>query len=272
MEQQKIILKWVLASVKITYKMLATSAEVFSRRCFGRRYAPKLLLSFCFCMVALALLQSGHPQESGAIVGYYIAIHFILVMYHICGMWRRRTPVQSYSTGQSWEIWQRLNINPTIAKSVIDPLLNVIAGLLLYHESHLLSVWLQLGGLCLFIKEFLFNWEFGNRVLDSLDARMEGERIGTAVRQQTNPQAGGEQAVIPVAEVNTAQIPANQAHQFYAGLDPALQRLMARPNQNPPRVVFRPHNPTAATRNQNRPLRKNLRRNGAPRPRPPWES
>ena len=131
----------------------------------------------------------------------------------------------------------------------------------------------MLGAICLFIKEFLAHYQFVSRIVDAIDARLEGERIGAGVRQRTTPQGGGEQGVIPVAPADPGQPPAGPIRQIVSLLDPALQRLIAQPNQNRStnRIVVGPANPPGATRNSNRPVEKRRRINGAPRPRPPWE-
>jgi len=117
---------------------------------------------------------------------------------------------------------------------------------LLMPANSLVSLWLQLGGFCLFAKGLLSYRQLGNRVQDSIDARLEGERIGTGVRQQTTPQGDREQRVNPVVEAEPAQPTPNSLPQIYSRLDPALQQLVATQNQNHP-------NPPAANP-QARPL------------------
>ena len=242
MEQLKTILKFHFRSAKIGFKMLAVSAEVFCRHSFGRRYAPTLLASFLCCYVVLCLLLPPMMRHQySTLINVYIYIYLFLVLYHIGSMWRRRANTQSYSNGQSWEFWQRLNVNPILVKILLEPLMVVLIGLLLFPANNLLSIWLQLGGVCLFIKEFLAYLEFGNRVLDSVDARLEGERIGTGVRQHTTPQAAGGQQINPVLPVEPDPAPVSSIEQIYARLEPALQRLMGSPSQDSPNTSAANH-------------------------------
>ena len=235
MEQLKTILKFHFRSAKVAYKMFAVSAEVFCRHSFGQRYALTLLASLLGNYVFLGvLLQPVVRQQHSALIDDYLLIFFVLVIYHICSMWRRRANIQSYSNGQSWDFWRRLNVNPNLVKTTLEPLMVLLIGALLFSANNLLSIWLQLAGVCLFIKEFLANLEFGNRVLDSVDARLEGERIGTGVRQHTTPQAAGGQQVNPVLPVEPEPAPVSSIEQIYTRLEPALQRLMGSPNQDSP--------------------------------------
>jgi hypothetical protein len=246
MKQLRTILKWVLPSVKIAYKMLAISAEVFCRHSFGRRYVPTLLASFFCSWMALSLFRRVVPQAFPALIDIYLLLFFILILYHLARMWRPRPTIHSYSSGQSWGFWSRHNLNSNIVRILIEPLIIVLVALLLLPANSLLSLWLLLGAVSLFIKELLSSWQFRNRVLDSLDARLEGERIGTAVRQQTAPQGPRDQRVNAVVAAEPAQPPADSIQQIYSRLDPALQQLVATPNQN------RPASPLVVIRHQGR--------------------
>jgi len=256
MNHLRTISRWALPSAKFTYNILAVSAEAFCRHSFGRRYAPSLLVSFCCCFVALNLGRANGPQLVPALTDIYLLIFFILVLYHIARMWRQRATIHSHSTGQSWEFWQRFDIQPIIVKTLLEPIIHVLAGLLIYPLNNVLSVWLLFAGLCLFIKEFIANRHYSNRVRDAVDARIEGERIGTGVRQQTAPQGNREQRVAPVVAAGPALPPGDSIQQIYSRLDPALQRLVAPPNENRPnsRVPNRPTTPLVVIRNQTRPV------------------
>lgn len=160
MRPLKIILKWVLPSVKIAYRMLAVSAEVFCRHTFGPRYAPSLLASFIFCFVSMACLRAIFPNESSPIIGIYLFSYFILIIYHLVRMWRPRTPTHSYSSGYSWEFWERLNITPAFVKIFFEPAILEIVGFAIRPANVLLSVWLAAAGLCLCLKEFFLSGGF----------------------------------------------------------------------------------------------------------------
>ncbi len=195
MEALRTILKWALPSSKFAYKMLATSAEVFCRHSFGRRYMPTMLLSFVICMAALKLFSFAETPPYPGLVDGYLLIFFALLLYHFVQMRRTGPGIHSTSSGRSWPFWSRFNFNPNAVKMLIEPLINFLAGVAILPANRLLSVWLQLAGICLFIKGSLAYNQFRNRVQDTLDARIDGEGIGTAARQQAAPQRTGEQAV-----------------------------------------------------------------------------
>ena len=263
MLQLKTILKWLLPSVKFTCKMLAVSGEVFCRHSFGQRYLATLLVSFIFSFVILLLQRATALVNQPTTVDIYLLTYFILILYHACQMWRPHTAVHSYSNGQSWGFWERLPIKPVIVRIIIEPAVLIVAGRLLRPANDFLSAWIQAAGLCLSGKEIIAYWHHGNRVLDALDARLEGERVGTDVRQHSTPRAGGEQRVNPAVTVEPGQPTADSIQQIYSRIDPALQRLIGATNQDRPntaplvRVVNRritqrkPANPPGAVRRIN---------------------
>jgi hypothetical protein len=247
MNHLKTTLKWVLPSIKAVYNLLAVNAEVFCRHSFGRRYAPTLLASFFFCFVIMAVLQAARRKGSSTVIHFYLFTYFVLVLYHLVRMWHPRRNVHSRSSGQSWEFWRRFNAPPTVIKSLFEPAALVVTGVLIYPVNVLLAGWIQAAGVCLFAKELLDNWKHRNRVLDASDARLEGDRISTGIRQYSTTQSGGEQGVSPVAAVQQPQLPANSIQQIYSRLDPALQQLVAAPLQTYP-------NPLTPNRRVNRPV------------------
>jgi len=243
-----------LISVKIAYKMLAVSAEVFCRHSFGPRYTPSLVAGFLFCFLTMTLVSAFDPLKSSPVISLYLFIYFVLAVYHIFKMWRPRAAAHSYSSGLSWGFWERLNVSPTFIKILFEPAIQVLVGVVMLPVSRLLSNWLIFAGICLATKEFLTFWRQWNRVLDSSDARIEGERITTGVRRYTTPQTGREQRAGQVTAVEQAQPPANSIQQIYSRLDPALQQLVATPNQNNPPAQNRPVVRPAVVRNQDRPV------------------
>jgi hypothetical protein len=233
MKRIKTILKWALRSAKVSYNLMAVNAEVLCRHSFGQRYAPSLLASFFFCFVTMTVLQA-LANRSSAFVGFYLLFYFFLVLYDLGRMWLPRRTLHSYSNGQSWGFWRRCGLRPSIVQMLFEPAVVVLIGLLVLRGSVLLSVWLQVAGLCLFIKEAISKWQQHNRVLDGVDARLEGERINTGIRRYTTPQSGGDQRASRVVAVEEAQQPTTSIAQIHSRLDPALQQLISSPNQNRP--------------------------------------
>jgi hypothetical protein len=254
MEHLKTALKWALPSAKFAYKMLAISAEVICRHSFGRRYAINLLASYVFCLAVTGLMRFGAMELRPDLLKSYLLIYAILMIYHLACMWRHQPNLHSHSSGQSWGIWEQLHFNSTAVKILVEPLLFVLTGAALLEANIILSLWLQFGGLCLFYKGLSAHWNFRNRVMDSMDARLEGERIGGGVRQQTAPRGGRTQGANPVTMAEPAQQPADAGPQMYNNLDPALRRLIGAPNQTQPNPApaTQPGTPLVIVRNRRR--------------------
>ena len=250
------ILKWLLPSVKFTCKMLAVSGEVFCRHSFGQRYAATLLASFFFSLAILMLQRVTALDNNPTPVDAYLLTFFVLVLCHIGRMWRPRTAIHSYSNGQSWSFWERLRIKPILVRMFAEPIALIYIGMLFRSYNDFLSAWIQAAGLCLSGKEIIDYWHHGNRVLDSVDARLEGERLGSDVRQHSTPQASGGQRNRPMVTVEPGQPLDTSVQQSYSRLDPALQQLLAANQQPRPNVspANRPANRQNARRHHAGPL------------------
>src|ERR1039458_8035729 len=225
---KKIILKWLLPSAKLACKLMAVSAEVFCRHSFGLRYGLWLIGSFLLCFGYTGLVGMANPGVTWHLLDFYLSIFLLLLLFHVVGLCRQRPPLRdSYSTGQSWQFWQRIGFSQNTVHLVFEPGLHVLVGVILFPFDHSLSVWLQTAGVCLFIKEIIVQWQEYEHLLDALDSRVEGERMSQAVRRYTTPQSGGEQPVNPVTPVQPARHPGSPGAQCVRDLDPALRRMMS---------------------------------------------
>lgn len=227
-QTKKIILKWLLPSVKLAYKLLAVSAEVFCRHSFGWRYGFQLVGGFLLCFLYTILIRAAAPSMTSHLLDIYLWIFFLLSLVHLIGLCRQRPPIpHSYSTGQSWQFWQRIGFGQNAVHLVFEPGLHVLAGVIIYSVDSPLSVWLQTAGVCLFIKEIISLWQHHEHLLDALDSRIEGQRISQAVRQHSAPQSGGEQPVNPVTPAQPSRQPISPLAQIVRNLDPALRRIIS---------------------------------------------
>jgi len=225
---RKIILKWLLPSAKLGFKLLAVSAEVFCRHSFGLRYGLWLAGSFALCAGYTCFVVMVFPGAKPDFLVIYVWILSLLVLFHVAGLCLQRPPLPpSYSTGQSWHFWQRIGFSQFTMHIVIEPGLHVVAGVIIFPVDRFLSVWLHAAGVCLFVKEIIVWWNDYEQLLDALDSRAEGERISRAVRQYTAPQSGREQPVTPVtpAQVSPQQIVPLAPN--VRSLDPALRRMLS---------------------------------------------
>jgi len=253
-------LKWLLPLAKLVYRMMAVSAEVLCRHSFGQRYAPQLFGSLLLAFLYAGLISIAMPQRPPRLFGTYLLIFFLMICYHLFRMFRpRAVPLHSFWPGQSWDFWGRYRLRPGLVRLIFEPGLVVLIGFLVLRTDSGLAIWLQISGLCLFIKEFIFQWQHRNRLLDALDARAEGERLNTGIRTHTVPESDGERTATPVVPARPAVPTRNQTGQFVRNLDPALQRLLAAGNQATPNPA-RPMN----TANPQAPRRVQLRRHRTP--------
>ena len=68
-------------------------------------------------------------------------------------------------------------------------------------------------------------------MLDAVDARLDGERMTEAVRNQLNPGSSHGQSFNPVVSAQPVASTQSGPLDFRAGLDPALRRLMTEAHQ-----------------------------------------
>lgn len=209
--------------------MTATSAEAFCRYSFGKRYVPWIIASFLFCSAFTGLMQFADLQRPAPLMGLYLFAFFILVLFHIAFLCRpSRVSIHSQSCGKSWPLWQRFTRSERKTQALIEPAVHIIASIIVLKADQLLSMWLLAAGLCLFAKEAITGWNQHIGLLDTVDARIEGERMNTAVRGTTSAPNSGDQTATPVvAAQRTQQQQQNSLPQIIRNLDPALRRMIA---------------------------------------------
>jgi hypothetical protein len=228
MRQTKTILKWALPSIKLAHRVLAPSAEIFLRHSFGQRYTFMLIASFSAFTGYVLLTEIFAPPDETPLMGIYLLIFLCLLVFHIWTMFR--TPlgrIQSDSCGQSHEFWERGGITPTYAQLFAEPAVTFLIGMLILHVDDALAVWLMLAGTSLFAKEVARKWRGWNRVLDALDARIDGEQMNTTVREYNTPQSGGAQAASLVTVARPHQREDRPLEAILNNLEPDVRRLVS---------------------------------------------
>ena len=169
---KKIILKWLLPSAKLACKLIAVSAEVFCRHSFGMRYGLRLVGSFLLCFGYASLVGLAIPAATSHLLDIYLWIFSLLLLFHIVGLCRQRPPLpHSYSTGQSWQFWQRFGFGQNTVRLVFEPGLHIVAGVIVSPVDNALAVWLESAGVCLFIKEMITLRQEYKHLLDALGCR-----------------------------------------------------------------------------------------------------
>ena len=245
MKQTKIISKWVLASVKIFYRFLAVSAEVFCRHTFGVRYVNDLLISFGIFLLFVFTVGSLSGNKS-PFLKIYLALYSVLICYHIVSMFRRQNQaVHSHSIGSPWPFWRHLNLKPMLLNLLVEPGCVWLIGYSLFSRDEVLSLWIQLSALSLLAKRAISEWNKWHHLMDVLDTRIEGERLNEAVRERSAPRARTTSGTTPVSAGQAPEQPRppgeHSLDSIFGNLDPALRRIFtpssAEPVSNPSRPV-----------------------------------
>lgn len=229
MRRIKTISKWALISVKIAYRVFAISAEVLCRHSFGQRYASELILGSVSCFLYVSVCEIYRGKTTTSLLTLYLVVYVFLVCYHLLSIWSgRRVAGYSVSNGEPWKFWHHLPISTQIVKIVFEPCLLILGACIISPYDAALSFWLIGSGISHLLKQAIFLLRLHRRVLDALDARIEGEHMSEAVRRYRTPGAAQAQAA-PTVVVTTRAAPSRSEtlEEIVNNLDPALRRLMS---------------------------------------------
>lgn len=245
MRHRKTILKWSLTSVKVAYRLLATSAETLCRHSFGERYWTNLLGSFAayFCYAALARIFA---HDDSPLVGSFCGFYCLLLAYHFIRIsLRGYIRVHSYWTGTSWNMWRRCYLPEGVIHILIEPGIIFLTGMIAGLRDVALATWLEAAALCLCVKETVSAWNQRRQVLDAIDARLESARMNESIQRRMRPRirGGGGQQLNPVTgAAPQSERPASQREMF-SNIDPALQNLFEDREGNAPAPQAPPRGP-----------------------------
>ena len=87
----------------------------------------------------------------------------------------------SYSTDDSWDLWQPLRIQKTTVQRYIEPVLAFLVGLSIYALDPFLGFWLISSAVALFVKEQVTRFKTARRILDASDARLQAQHLNTGL-------------------------------------------------------------------------------------------
>ena len=258
MPQIKTISRWALASAKIAYQLLAISAEVFCRHSFGVRYIGHLVAGLLSCCLYTMVMESGAYEKGSPLLPFYLSVYFGLVFYHLFSMARRGyAGVHSQSNGVPWILGNidaaQISAGQFFKSCILESGLLFILGLIISPFDRPLSAWLTGSGISHFVKGAIAAWKFRSRVLDALDARIEGGRISGAVRDNSSPNSTHTQATAAPVTGQPQHQQNRTMREIINNLDPALRRIISGQNLNPPQNE-RQANPQTARRYHAGPL------------------
>lgn len=166
--------KWLM-------RLLSASVETFIHFNFGRRYVHMLPCAFLLCIFCSNFAPSPH-----SLTNLFLFCFFALVVYHYIKVFLRkqRSGVEphSASTGESWEIWQRIGLAKTTINCYVEPVFCWIVGLHVTKIDPFLGLWLKSAAVALFVKEQIKRFKFNKRIIDSNDAKVEAQALNAALK------------------------------------------------------------------------------------------
>jgi len=172
--------------------LLSASLEVFMRHHLGRRYMLTVLLAFFLCT-----FYSSAVARRAPLIGLFWLAFFIRLIYQFCynSILRQQGQPEQHtlSTGESADIWRRLEIRQTTVQRYIEPALGLLAGLLVFTLDRFLGLWLALCAVALFIKEQFILFRTTRRIMDTADARLEAQQFNTSLNQYVSRPGHGAQ-------------------------------------------------------------------------------
>jgi len=241
MRQIKTISKWALASAKIAYQLLAVSAEVFCRHSFGVRYIGHLVAGLLSCCLYTILVEEGPLEKGSPLLPFYLIAYSGLVSYHVLSMvCRGNAGVHSQSNGVPWILGNidaaQISAGQFFKSSILESGLLFVLGLIISPFDVPLSAWLTGAGISHFVKSAIASWKFRNRVLDAIDARIEGGRISEAVRDNSSPNSTHTQATAATVTGQPQHQQNSTLREIISNLDPALRRIISGLDSNSPQT------------------------------------
>jgi hypothetical protein len=132
--------------------------------------------------------------------------------------------VHSESNGVPWSFWRLTSEQLNGFQMFFEPFFFFLPGFIIAPWDAPLGGWLVGCAICHFIKGIISSWNQRNRLLDALDARLEGERMSSTVRRHNSPRRQDRPSTVVVAQYPQR---GSNARDIVNNLDPALRRLMA---------------------------------------------
>ena len=225
----------IFALVELLAAQFAKTIVVFLRWDFGERYfniSDFLGSAFTFLIVAGVLLfwlasgsggkaaqQVGSADYSEWVLGIFFLCFFIISLYHRLIAWLQRATGRRrwHSRYPGTSYLRFLTALPFVStytvQRFVEPALAIVAGSLIYAFAPPLSAWFIFAGLCLAMTENFAYRRARNRVLDALDAEIEGEHLDEPEESATVS--------------NRHEVSSDRQE----GLDPALQAILDLPEE-----------------------------------------
>ncbi len=190
----------------IVFGWLSVSVEVFIRYDFGERYLSVMRLFLAgFMMVTLFVLSSAFSatvtfgRTSGPVNLFYIFFiaYIVLAIIHRLKIWlryQRRIPWHSFSFGTSR--LSALNL-PVIGHDDwtlyrwYEPILCLVLGWILLRIDRNLGNWIIVSSIALFMKNQMVYFHQRSRILDLIDAQIEGTYYNAAAFGESKSNAAG---------------------------------------------------------------------------------
>lgn len=205
--------------------LLAGSIWAFTREGLGGRLMPTLFKACILAALILLLYRlASPPLPSSKLFPFFLGGLLVQFIGHQTSSWLRRHPdIHSFSTGRTR---LRLPLRDSFVHRYVEPLACFGVGAVLVRFDPLLGAWLFGAAVSLFIEEQIARVQGRKRLFDTLDGRLEGRTLQTALQSQLEPpQTSSAQASVTIAvKRRSRKIP--KASSLAARLDPALRRII----------------------------------------------
>lgn len=197
-----------LATAEALTATIAQTVEVFFRHNFGQRYFSLMGVYGKLAFYALLLLLAFKASEQLETIplGLFFFASFVASLLHLFVIWRRGYRGERWHSRYSGTSWLAaiLPLDTSIIKRWVEPIIAILAGLMLASFDQALGGWLVFTGTCLGVTEALAEARFRTMILDMIDKDIEARNLrGVLVEQKGAHETEG--FVIPVGGMKSRQ-------------------------------------------------------------------
>ena len=209
----------------------ALSTAVFMRRDFGERYLGWINLAFAYTAVVnfafLGNLINGFLGRGTSQLIFLVWMAFIAASgYHRYVIWKKnRAGVQWHSHYAGTSLLMMIPVSEEAKLLWVEPGIVMVLSILLAHFAPLVSTWLYLSAISLWVHAQITVYYQRQAVLDAVDAGLEARYLGEAVAGKPARETAG----VTIAE-SVRQLVRNDPGvvALMGGLAPELRDMIKR--------------------------------------------
>lgn len=197
-----------LAQAEGVARTFALMVEVFFRHNFGQRYFSLMGVygKLAFYALLLVLAFKASEQLDTLPLGAFFLASLTASLWHLFVIWRRSYRGERWHSRYSGTSWLAsiLPMSECTIKRWVEPLVVIMAGVMLASFNQALGGWLVFAGTCLGVTEALAEARFRTMILDAIDKDIEARNMRAALIEQKSAQET-EGFVIPVGGMKPQQ-------------------------------------------------------------------